>query len=106
MLNEQRGHDEALRARAALERLRAHRWPGNVRELRNVVQRAFILAEDEIGPESLPVAHAARPARGAPACPVRVGMSIAEAERRLILATLEHSGGRQEAGGGDRSGSA
>ena len=29
----------------ALETLRRHSWPGNVRELRNVLQRAFILAD-------------------------------------------------------------
>ena len=40
---------------AALETLRRHSWPGNVRELRNVLQRAFILADDvvEIDPAEL-----------------------------------------------------
>jgi DNA-binding NtrC family response regulator len=76
----------------ALERLKLHSWPGNVRELRNVVQRSYIMAEDEIGPESLPLAHAVD-ARTPSSLSVRVGMSIAEAERRLILATLEGSGG-------------
>ena len=35
--------------RPALERLRSHTWPGNVRELKNVVHRAFILADEDIG---------------------------------------------------------
>jgi two-component system, NtrC family, response regulator HydG len=77
---------------SALERLRQHNWPGNVRELRNVVQRAYILAEDEIGPESLPLARGLDE-RTNSSLSVRVGMSIAEAERRLILATLEGCGG-------------
>lgn len=29
----------------ALQRLRAYQWPGNVRELRNVVQRAYVMAD-------------------------------------------------------------
>ena len=41
--------------RACLERLRRHGWPGNVRELKNVVQRAFILAEEDVGVDSLPL---------------------------------------------------
>ena len=77
---------------AALERLRQHSWPGNVRELRNVVQRAYILAEDEIGPDSLPLARGIDE-RPNSSLAVRVGMSIAEAERRLILATLEGCAG-------------
>jgi DNA-binding NtrC family response regulator len=76
----------------ALERLRQHNWPGNVRELRNVVQRAFILAEDEIGPETLPLARGLDERHHA-SLSIRVGMSIAEAERRLILATLDGCAG-------------
>jgi len=33
---------------AALAHLAAYRWPGNVRELRNVVQRAYLMAPDEV----------------------------------------------------------
>jgi len=90
--NRDEGQDKQL-TRAALARLRAHSWPGNVRELRNVVQRAFIVAEDALGAESLPL-----PTSPAPATPplphqalvIQPGTRIAEAERRLILATLEH----------------
>jgi DNA-binding NtrC family response regulator len=72
----------------ALLRLRTHSWPGNVRELRNVIQRAYILAEDDIGLDALPLGVSEDvPASGVL---VKVGTSIAEAERRLLLATLEH----------------
>jgi DNA-binding NtrC family response regulator len=77
--------------RAALERLRRHSWPGIVRELQNVVRRAFILAEDDLGVESLPLAGAAEMA--AASLVTRVGTPIADMERRLILATLEQCGG-------------
>ncbi len=91
LLNKQEGASKRF-GQAALDRLKLHSWPGNVRELRNVVQRAYIMAEEEIGPESLPLAHAAD-SKAPSSLSVRVGMSIAEAERRLILATLEGSGG-------------
>jgi DNA-binding NtrC family response regulator len=82
-------------SRAALERLRANTWTGNVRELRNVVQRAYILADDEITAEALPLAEEAP--RSSPesgqVLQIRVGTSIDRAEQRLILATLEMTGG-------------
>jgi len=40
-----RGH--TLRPEA-LDRLCAHSWPGNVRELRNVLERAAVVAEDQV----------------------------------------------------------
>ena len=60
-LNRAEGAGKQL-TRAALARLRAHAWPGNVRELRNVVQRAFIVAEDD---DRRRVAAAQAPAAGA-----------------------------------------
>jgi len=40
---------------AAEAKLSAHRWPGNIRELRNVIERAFVLADgcSEITPEHI-----------------------------------------------------
>lgn len=90
LLNEQEGTSKQF-TNAARERLRSHRWPGNVRELRNVVQRAFILAEDEIGEEALPLA--AREERPPSSLVLDVGISVPETERRLILATLESFNG-------------
>ena len=77
--------------RACLERLRRHSWPGNVRELKNVIQRAFILAEEDVGVDSLPLGVT----EVVPASTVvmRVGTPIAEMERRLILATLDECEG-------------
>jgi DNA-binding NtrC family response regulator len=77
--------------RAALDRLRSHPWPGNVRELKNVLQRAFILSPGDIGVDSLPVGVVEE--RMGSSLVMRVGMPVAEAERRLILATLEHCDG-------------
>jgi two-component system, NtrC family, response regulator AtoC len=77
-------------ARATLDRLKAHAWPGNVRELKNVVHRAFILADEEIGADCLPPEVGGVEGFTGPDLHFKVGVSIEEAERRLILATLEH----------------
>jgi len=82
----------------ALATLTSYPWPGNVRELRNVVHFAYVLSEDLIDVDSLPteVQRGGRPAESVldtknesgGAFTVRVGSTIAEVERRLILATL------------------
>jgi two-component system, NtrC family, response regulator HydG len=77
--------------KAALDRLRAHSWPGNVRELKNVIQRAFILAPNDIGVDALPLGVVEE--KLGSSLVIRVGTPVDEAERRLILATLEHCAG-------------
>jgi DNA-binding NtrC family response regulator len=84
--------------RACLERLHRHSWPGNVRELQNVVRRAFILAEEDVGVDSLPLGVSEE--MTAASLVTRIGTSIAEAERRLILATLEHCDGNKRKAAG------
>jgi len=87
----------------ALERLRAHPWPGNVRELKNALHRAFILADQEITADCLPedirggaINILPRKENGSITLRVQVGESVADAERRLILATLEHFRGSKQ----------
>jgi DNA-binding NtrC family response regulator len=78
--------------------MNAYDWPGNVRELRNVVQRAFVMAAGaSIGDEWLEL-DAARGAKreAGPFLTVRVGSPLADVERSLIFATLEHYGGHKE----------
>ena len=81
----------------ALKRLREYRWPGNVRELKNAIERAAILADEIIGPELLPDPGAPVPAGNSgdsgAVLQVRVGSSLDDVERRLILATLQEIGG-------------
>jgi two-component system response regulator AtoC len=77
--------------RACLERLRRHRWPGNVRELKNVIQRAFILAEEDVGVDSLTLG--VTELVPASSLVMQVGTPIEEMERRLILATLDQCEG-------------
>jgi DNA-binding NtrC family response regulator len=91
LLNRQEGRQKKFTP-AARQRLQEHRWPGNVRELKNLVQRAYILAEDEIGPSALPLPVGGSTRRAGPLS-IDVGMAVAEAQRRLIMATLEGYGG-------------
>jgi two-component system, NtrC family, response regulator HydG len=77
----------------AAELLRGYDWPGNVRELRNASERAVVLAAGgAIEPRHLPpdVRHP-RPADG-DAVTLTPGTRIADAERELILRTLEETG--------------
>lgn len=83
-LNEVHGTHKVLPA-AEAARLAAMPWPGNVRDLRNHVEKAFIL--DGAGVET----PAAAPAT--PMVTVPVGMSLDDANRHLVLATLEQCGG-------------
>jgi two-component system, NtrC family, response regulator AtoC len=76
-----------------LRRLRAHAWPGNVRELKNVVHHAFIFADDEIGEDCLPPELTGAASGSAALLHMKVGTPLAEAERRLILATVQECGG-------------
>ena len=81
--------DEAMFA------LDAYSWPGNVRELRNAVERAQVVSGQLLDVEDF--SHQVNADGGAEegglAC--RVGMRIAQVERGLILATLEHYDGNK-----------
>ena len=89
---------------AALRWLEGQSWPGNIRQLRNVVERAVILCPGTVvdlthlnpgvwGPveELIEPAPADDPRR----VDVHVGMTAEEAEKRLILRTLEECGGNK-----------
>jgi DNA-binding NtrC family response regulator len=73
--------------------LRAYPWPGNVRELRNVIERSVIIARSGwIEPTHLPPYLRGNLEGGDPTITLPVGISAAEAEKTLILRTLEHVG--------------
>jgi two-component system response regulator AtoC len=80
-------------SRAALQRLRAHGWPGNVRELKNLVHQAFILADDEVAADCLPQELGSVEVPAGSSLHIKVGISLDDAERRLIAATLNDCGG-------------
>lgn len=78
---------------AVLQIFQTYSWPGNVRELRNTLERAVIVCDSSvIEPRHLP------PGFGSPtphiindanAIKIGVGTTVEEAERQLIVKTLE-----------------
>ena len=66
-------------------------WPGNIRELRNVIERATILADGEfIEVKHLPATLVQKGEESVPTLTLSPGTTVDEAERRLIILTLEH----------------
>jgi DNA-binding NtrC family response regulator len=97
-MNEKHSRQVAGVDREMLGRLTSYDWPGNVRELRNTIERAVILCgEGLLEPRHLPPGFGERPTRPTAAesvslpnaVQVEVGATVDEAERRLILKTLE-----------------
>jgi DNA-binding NtrC family response regulator len=80
-------------APGVLDQLAQHRWAGNVRELRNFVQRAWILADHEIDTSALALDVSPTKHVRERTVQVSVGMSLAEVDKCVILATLEQCGG-------------
>ncbi|MCA1563796.1 MAG: sigma-54 dependent transcriptional regulator, partial [Acidobacteria bacterium] len=76
----------------AMRTLEHYPWPGNIRELRNVIERATILTErDFIEMKHLPPTLIATEEATLPTLTLAPGTTVEEAERRLILLTLEHT---------------
>ncbi|NIE66232.1 sigma-54 dependent transcriptional regulator [Burkholderia sp. Ax-1719] len=92
-LNERHGTKKQFPA-AVREMLATYPWPGNVRELKNYVQRAHIMAGNEGDlTAAVPLQISlSKPVAGT-AVTIPFGTSLADADRQLILATLEQCGG-------------
>jgi DNA-binding NtrC family response regulator len=87
-------NNKAVRAvdQEAMYLLERYPWPGNIRELRNVIERATILAEgDFIEAKHLPPPVVTRSEQTLPTVTLSPGTTVDEAERRLIVLTLEHT---------------
>jgi len=80
-----------------LARLEAYSWPGNVRELANLMRRAVALCPGEAGPEILePLELGTTGESAEPALDwLRPGVSLENAERRLLQLTLDATGGNR-----------
>ncbi len=93
-------HGKPIRGvtKGAMHALNRYHWPGNVRELKNAIEGMVLFAEpgqllgvDDL-PEFLLDSEGTDPGE---VVPVRVGMTLEEAERRLIAATYRTSGGNK-----------
>lgn len=78
-----------------LELLQEYHWPGNVRELENAIERALVLSKgDMIQPDWLPSYINVQPQKER-YFPIPVGIPLKEAEKIIILKTLETTGGKK-----------
>ena len=80
-----------------LNRLEQYYWPGNVRELYNVVQLAYIMAEGRVITDPGNLSATASAGHPESAIDVRLGDSLSDVERRLILHTIRQCRTQDEA---------
>jgi two-component system, NtrC family, response regulator AtoC len=79
----------------ALNMLLAYDWPGNVRELRNAIEQMVVLARAErLTARDVPAAIRAA-ADLSKINVVRVGMTVVDAERQLIVQALKEADGNR-----------
>ncbi|HLX27512.1 MAG TPA: sigma-54 dependent transcriptional regulator [Casimicrobiaceae bacterium] len=90
-LNKRSGTNKAFTP-AAIDRLKRYHWPGNVRELSNAVHRAYIMTDGDwitqVGLAPEPTLAADFSGRS---FQIGVGDRIDAVEKRLILATVQHT---------------
>jgi two-component system, NtrC family, response regulator len=84
-----RENKQALQiSKEALQLLQQHVWKGNIRELRNVMERATILAEDNVLPEHLPYEIQKQDKQSA-------SLTLASVEKNHIQKVLQHTKGNK-----------
>ena len=93
-MNEKHNRNVAAISEQVTSALQSYAWPGNVRELRNTLERAIIVCEGAvIEMKHLPPGFGQvvprAPVQEANAVRLGVGTTVDEAERLLILKTLE-----------------
>ncbi|TMH01272.1 MAG: sigma-54-dependent Fis family transcriptional regulator [Betaproteobacteria bacterium] len=118
-LNDAHGTDKTF-THQARGRIASFSWPGNVRELKNVIHRGYVLSDDQVDVDvpdssqeliltrqaspmatvpSMPsinsaiTVRASAPSGGVKDVTIRVGTSLDDAERALIMATLDSVAG-------------
>ncbi len=93
-LNDEAGTRKQLSPQSA-ERLHGYPWPGNVRELKNLMHRAYILSSDVVYIDEPAARSQARSVLANGTLNFPVGTPLADAQRDLIFATLQHFSGNK-----------
>lgn len=93
-MNQKHGRSVRTVSDAVMNLFNASAWPGNVRELRNTLERATIVCDSTvIEPRHLPPGFGSlapkAPVQEANAVRLGVGTTVEQAEKLLILKTLE-----------------
>ncbi len=92
------GRPEPVFSAEALAMMRTHQWPGNVRELEHWVESAIVLAPDgRIGAAHLPRPRdiGRAPTADANAVVLPLGLTLEEASRRYVAATVDACDGNK-----------
>src|SRR5437868_9001076 len=92
--NAKHGRGIQMISEAVMNQFQAYSWPGNVREIRNTLERAVIVCEGSVvETKHLPPGFGqatVRPSAHDPnALHLGIGTTVGEAERQLIMKTLE-----------------
>ncbi|WP_293910688.1 sigma-54-dependent transcriptional regulator [Sphaerochaeta sp. UBA5836] len=92
--NQENGRSIEAFSNQARRALLAYDWPGNIRELRNCIESAVVLARTTvIEVEDLP-SHIGK-AQNTGSVSLEVGITLAEAEKQLIISTLAMCAGNK-----------
>jgi DNA-binding NtrC family response regulator len=93
-MNRKHGREVGIVGDDVMKQFQQYNWPGNIRELRNTLERAVIVCEGKVvepkhlppGFGQAPIAMTTTPGTG---LQLGVGTTVGEAEKLLILKTLE-----------------
>src|SRR6266853_179899 len=93
-MNTKHGRGIQMVSEAGMNLFQSYAWPGNVRELRNSLERAVIVCDGSVVetrhlPPGFGRVHARPAAHDPNALHLGVGTTVGEAERQLIMKTLE-----------------
>ncbi len=91
-LSRELGKDAGEISDGALRVLMDHNWPGNIRELENAVERALVTCRGQALTEE-DFAFLAQNGTVGKAWAIPAGMTLQEMEKRLIVATIQRTGG-------------
>src|SRR5947208_16047621 len=93
-MNSKHGRNVQMVSEAVMNLFQAYSWPGNVREVRNSLERAVIVCEGSVVeskhlPPGFGQATVRLSAHDPNALHLGIGTTVGEAERQLIMKTLE-----------------
>ncbi len=93
-MNQKHGRNVQMVSDSVMSMFNAYAWPGNVRELRNTLERAIIVCDGAVIesrhlPPGFGQVTPRAPVQEANAVRLGVGTTVGEAEKLLILKTLE-----------------
>ncbi|NLE15229.1 MAG: sigma-54-dependent Fis family transcriptional regulator [Spirochaetales bacterium] len=92
--NQENGRSIEAFSNQARRAILAYEWPGNIRELRNCIESAVVLARTSvIEVDDLP-SHIGK-AQNTGSVSLEVGITLAEAEKQLIISTLAMCAGNK-----------